>query len=103
MIEYKTYKPDSFVIIKIRDANATFYKVLGGWSGGYLDGDSWRINSGIDSYSEQDGIISFHGYSGSTYVVAVDNERVTMIMSGVLGELVKRDDVEHISYKQFKE
>jgi len=42
------YNPDSWVIIKITVPDQkTIYKVLGGWSGGYLDGDSWQLNSGI--------------------------------------------------------
>jgi hypothetical protein len=57
------------VILKIKKANAEeyFYKVLGGWSGGYLDGDSWRMNSGIVSVTEEDDYFLFHGYSGSVY------------------------------------
>ena len=51
------YRPDNWVVIKftqqVKSGNTgygrtekVFYKVLGGWSGGYLDGDSWRMNSG---------------------------------------------------------
>ena len=43
------HMPDSWVIIKISGIEAKdFYKVLAGWSGSYLYGDSWRMNSGID-------------------------------------------------------
>lgn len=32
------YTPDTWVILEIQSAGETFYKVLGGWSGGYLNG-----------------------------------------------------------------
>ena len=59
------YAPDNWVIIKFPEC----YKVLAGWSGGYLDGDSWRMNSGITNcYMEVDGdYYYFSGFSGSTY------------------------------------
>ena len=40
------YKPDNWVVIKM-DGDNPHYRVLAGWSGGYLHGDSWKINSGI--------------------------------------------------------
>jgi len=57
-------KPDQWCIIKIFD---NIYKVFGSWSGGYLDGDSWRINSGIDRIEEDGDYWLFYGYSGSCY------------------------------------
>ena len=53
------YTPDNWVVLKItntkRSGNTGYgrteqvlYKVLAGWGGGYLDGDSWRMNSGIN-------------------------------------------------------
>lgn len=76
-----TYRPDSWVIVEIFDPSETatgpLYKVLGGWSGGYLDGSSWRLNSGItrvetrnspgDFDRENNTSYLFHGYSGSVY------------------------------------
>ncbi len=49
MSETREYTPDSWVVLKVKAGKGTFpfYKVLAGWSGGYLSGDSWRINSGI--------------------------------------------------------
>ena len=56
-------KPDQWSIIKIGD----IYKVFGSWSGGYLDGDSWKLNSGIDRIEEDGDDWLFYGYSGSCY------------------------------------
>lgn len=58
--------PDNWVVIKIGKENP-HYKVLAGWSGGYLFGSSWSMNSGIVSAEELDHHINFHGNSGSIY------------------------------------
>ena len=41
------YQPDNWIIVEL--PNNTGYKILAGWSGGYLHGNSWRLNSGIKS------------------------------------------------------
>lgn len=59
------YLPDSWVLVKIKDGD---YRVLAGWSGGYLDGDSWRLNSGIARVTSVPGAgYDVHGDSGSVY------------------------------------
>lgn len=65
------YFPDNWVVIFI-NGNDPHYRVLGGWSGGYLQGDSWRMNSGIVR-AEQDGDhYKFYGSTGSCYVCHKD-------------------------------
>lgn len=59
------YKPDSWVILRLPSEKG--YKVLGGWSGGYLHGDSWRINSGITRIEREGEYYMIHGYSSSLY------------------------------------
>jgi ribosomal protein L21E len=61
------YTPDNWVILKIKYGTGYFYKVLGGWSGSYLEGDSWRMNSGITSVEEDEHYYYFHGHTGSCY------------------------------------
>ena len=61
------YRPDNWVVIKLDDGNDPHYRVLAGWSGGYLDGNSWRMNSGITEVEETDNYYYFSGSSGSTY------------------------------------
>lgn len=58
------YYPDCWVVLKLSQG----YKVLAGWSGGYLDGDSWRMNSGITHVEEKDDRFTFYGVTGSLYV-----------------------------------
>jgi hypothetical protein len=56
--------PDNWVVVKVDE---DFYKVLAGWSGGYLDGDSWRLNSGISKVKDDGDYWLFIGASGSVY------------------------------------
>ena len=80
------YYPHHWKIMRIEnDDDEVLYKVLGGWSGGYLDGDSWRINSGIayTSYLEEDDCYLFHGHSGSIYKCHVGAERMSMAQAGI--------------------
>ena len=60
----KYNKPDNWVVVKVDE---DFYKVLAGWSGGYLDGDSWRLNSGISEVKDDGDYWLFIGASGSVY------------------------------------
>lgn len=56
--------PERWVILKLPDNN---YKVFGSWAGGYLDGDRWKLNSGIQKVEQDDDYYYFIGYSGSCY------------------------------------
>ena len=60
------YNPDNWVVIKLK-GDDPHYRVLAGWSGGYLDGDAWRMNSGITKVEEDDNYYKFYGSSGSCY------------------------------------
>jgi len=56
--------PQQWVILKLPDNE---YKVFGTWRGGYLDGDSWKLNSGIKKVEQDNDFYYFIGYSGSCY------------------------------------
>ena len=89
MFERKNiYWPDRFVILKIEAPEETLYKVMGFWSGSYLEGDSWRINSGIESYKIEDGRVRFFGYSGSCYDCSVDSFGATGYGMSVLQDMI---------------
>lgn len=60
------YLPDNWVVIKF-NGDDPHYRVLAGWSGGYLNGDAWRMNSGITNVEETDNFFYFFGSSGSCY------------------------------------
>lgn len=60
------YTCDNWVVIKMK-GDDPHYRLLVGTSGGYLDGDSWRINSGITKVQEDEAFYYFYGSSGSRY------------------------------------
>lgn len=71
-----TYRPDTWVVLEISmktDPNTKICKVFGGWYGGFAEGDSWRLNSGITKVEKGEGFTwNFHGNSGSVYEVHQD-------------------------------
>jgi hypothetical protein len=56
--------PKRWVIVKLPN---DYYKVFGTWSGGYLDGDRWKLNSGIEKVEQDENFYYFIGFSGSCY------------------------------------
>jgi hypothetical protein len=60
------YTCDNWVVIKMK-GDDPHYRLLVGTSGGYLDGDSWRMNSGITRVEDDGDYYNFYGSSGSCY------------------------------------
>ena len=81
--------PDSWVVLKVKAGKGTFpfYKVLAGWSGGYLSGDSWRINSGVTTVKEEGDYYQFYGKSGSCYRCRKETYGLRMSTAGVYKDL----------------
>ena len=100
------YQPNVWILLKITTPDEILYKVLAGWYGGYTYGDSWKINSGITKYKEQDSSIEFHGNSGSVYICHKEVERTSMTTEQIFNNLKKIDkpgySVEQISFEDFK-
>lgn len=59
--------PECWKVIEFTKDGETIRKVFGGWRGGYLHGDSWRLNSGIVKTEDIGDAYIFHGSSGSQY------------------------------------
>ena len=89
------YIPDNWVIIKMK-GDDPHYRVLAGWSGGYLDRDAWRMNSGITKVEKGSTTWKFYGSSGSCYECGMHNYMLRMNNAGVWNELqeVHGDKVE---------
>ena len=97
MLGGEEHTPDNWVIIKMTpEGHDTFYKVLAGWHGGYLDGDSWRMNSGIDKVEQNKNYYLFIGASGSVYKCHKQGERLSGMTGSVWDQLQEKfgDQVE---------
>lgn len=84
-------KPDKWVIMKLAFEGETIYKVVAGWGGSYLQGASWRTNSGIVSvdYEPETECYIFKGYGDSDY--ACHKDRYGVDHSNELGHKHLKD------------
>ena len=82
------YNPDKWLVIKINGTDP-HYRVFGSWYGGYLDGDSWRMNSGITKVSEEGEYYLFEGTSGSVYKCHKNAHGISGYGSDVLNHYIK--------------
>ena len=91
------YTPDNWVVLKIKPGKGAypFYKVLAGWSGGYLYGDAWRINSGVTRVEQDSDYYEFYGSSGSCYRCHKKGYRLTMANGGVYNSIKENEAFEN--------
>ena len=85
-------KPDKWIVIKI-GVSEPIYKVFASWYGGYLDGDSWKINSGISEVQKEGDHIDFHGYSGSCYRCHKNNYGISSYGERILDSMMNHPDL----------
>ena len=78
------YAPDAWVIVKVHDT----HKVLAGFYGGYVHGDSWRLSSGITRIEETETHWLIHNVSGSIYCCHKEQERLTTLTGSILQRIV---------------
>ena len=85
------YNPDKWMVIKITGKDLPpVHKVFACWTGGYLDGDSWKLNSGITKVTEKTDYFFFDGSSGSVYACRKGMYGSTGYGQSVLAGLTKR-------------
>lgn len=91
-----TYTPDRWILLKMTFEGQTYYKVLAGWSGSYLYGGSWKLNSGCQHVTQDEDYYEFTGYSGSMYRCRKDARGLTGLTAGILSQLETKypDNVE---------
>jgi ribosomal protein L21E len=83
------YSPDNWAVLKLTFADEPgFCKVLAGWSGGYAQGDSWRLNSGVTKVEKDGDYYNFHGASGSIYQCHKDSYGLRMNIAGIYQKIV---------------
>lgn len=99
------YNPDKWLLLEITPDDDTdiYLKVFGTWGGGYLSGDSFRINSGIESITQDDEYYYFKGYSGSVYKCYKNSYGVTGAYNyGVVSNLEKQVGVRVVDESEVK-
>jgi len=85
-----TYTPDRWAVITFSTDEGDLDKVLGGWYGGYLGSDTWRMNSGIKKVEEYPDYFLFYGYSGSVYHCYKGAYGLTNLTSSILNSIVDK-------------
>ena len=84
--------PDAWVILEVNHKGEQFQKILSGWSGGYLDGDSWRMSSRIKEINikvNQD-FFTVDTESGSRYTLFKSRQELRMSNAGIYNQLKER-------------
>jgi len=84
--------PDSWVIIEVNHEGEQFQKIIAGWSGGYLDGDSWRMSSPIKEINikvNQD-YFTVDTQSGSSYTLFKSRQGLRMSNAGIYNQLKEK-------------
>jgi hypothetical protein len=83
--------PDRWTIIRIDNNGNIIHKVFASWSGGYLDGDSWKLNSGITKVDSDEDNYYFYGVSGSCYKCSRTRYGIATAYSlGILNNIIDR-------------
>ena len=84
--------PDAWVIVEVNHEGEQFSKILSGWSGSYLDGDSWRLSSPIKHMHIDIDLdtITVDTQSGSRYTLHKKYQGLQMSNAGVWNKLKQR-------------
>ena len=79
------YTPDTWMLIQLESPESgKITKILSGWYGGYLNGDSWRLSSGVTKIEDQDNHYLIHNESGSIYTCYKSNEGLSGLTGNIL-------------------
>ena len=81
----QTYEPDTWVILLFDYPDyGKVHKVFAGWYGGYAQGDSWKLSSGIKTFVNEGKFYSSLQESGSTYNLYKQAEKISGYQHGLL-------------------
>jgi hypothetical protein len=85
-------EPDAWVIIEVKTPAGQFQKILAGWTGGYLYGDSWRMSSPMKELNikvNQD-FFTVETDSGSCYTLWKSRQGLRMSNASIYNELKEK-------------
>jgi len=81
------YVPDGWCILKMP---TDYYRIFGGFAGGYAQGDSWKFSSAIVELTREDGQYTIRTFSGSEYVLTDSAEnRFTAWCDSILQQIIE--------------
>ncbi len=108
-MEKQTETPDAWIVIKIDDGKSVWHKLFVSWNGGYLSGDSWRMNSGITRIEEDGNDYLIFGFSGSCYRCNKNTYgKLNSYTHGILANVIENSQrislkAEDLSFEEFKQ
>lgn len=72
----REYTPDHWVIVEFSGTKVpqTYRRVLAGWYGGFVSGDSWKMSSGVEDMIDRGTYWEIPNHSGSVYICHKNNE-----------------------------
>jgi len=82
--------PDKWLVVEVNHNEEKFYRVFATWSGSYLEGQSWRLASRIQSVEEEGDFFLFHNESGSVYKCHKEMYGACGYGAGVLSEIIDK-------------
>ena len=81
----QTYTPDTWVILLFDSPEyGKIHKVFSGWHGGYTQGDSWKLSSGIKTFVNEGKFYSSLQDSGRIYNLYKQSEKLSGYQSSIL-------------------
>lgn len=91
--------PDSWVLLEVNHEGEQFQKILSGWGGSYLYGDSWRISSHVKQIDIASEVIKVYTESGSCYNLLTSRQGLRMGNAGIYNQLKEEhgDNVEIVT------
>jgi hypothetical protein len=83
------YTPDTWVIVELSSDKGTHHRIMGGWYGGYAQGDQWRISSGVESIVDKGKLYEVPNTSGSVYLLHKQSEKLSFYTGQVLSSMAE--------------
>ena len=85
------YTPDRWILVKLTSTESTYYRVLASWYGGYTEGDSWKLSSGIEKTIEYPDRYEYLNSSGSLYICYKGAEGTSNYTRGIFESYAKQN------------
>ena len=92
------YTPDVWVIVEISGSKVpeTYRRILSGWYGGFTNGDSWKMSSGILDIIDRGDHWEIPNHSGSVYFCYKNREQFSRYTSSIYESYTDQNNEEFI-------